>query len=319
MSIEKGKEVVRMEAEAIQALEERIGEEFQKAIDILLACKGRVIITGLGKSGLIGQKIASTMTSTGTAAIFLHAAEGLHGDLGVVLKDDIVICISKSGTTKEILYLMPFLKRQRIKIISITGNINSPMAKSSDVVLDASISSEACPFDLVPTSSTTTTLVLGDALALALFQERGLSVEDFVRYHPGGDIGKRLVLKIDDVMRTGNDIATVREDTPIPETIIEITSKRLGATCIVDENDSLIGIITDGDLRRQIEQKHNIWDLFARDIMTPDPKCIEKGVLAVEALNKMEEYSINQLIVVDKNNDVVGMVHLHDLLKAGLA
>jgi len=319
MSIEKGKEVVRMEAEAIQALEERIGEEFQKAVDILLACKGRVIITGLGKSGLIGQKIASTMTSTGTAAIFLHAAEGLHGDLGVVLKDDIVICISKSGTTKEILYLMPFLKRQRIKIISITGNINSPMAKSSDVVLDASISSEACPFDLVPTSSTTTTLVLGDALALALFQERGLSVEDFVRYHPGGDIGKRLVLKIDDVMRTGNDIATVREDTPIPETIIEITSKRLGATCIVDENDSLIGIITDGDLRRQIEQKHNIWDLFARDIMTPDPKCIEKGVLAVEALNKMEEYSINQLIVVDKNNDVVGMVHLHDLLKAGLA
>ena len=319
MSIEKGKEVIRMEAEAIQALEERIGEEFQKAVDILLACKGRVIVTGLGKSGIIGQKIASTMTSTGTAAIFIHAAEGLHGDLGAVLKDDVVICISKSGSTGEILNLMPLLKHQKVKIISITGNINSPMAKRSDVVLDASVSSEACPFDLVPTSSTTTTLVLGDALALALFQERGLSVEDFARYHPGGDIGKKYFLKIDDVMRTENDIAKVRENTPIPETIIEITSKRLGATCILDENDSLIGIITDGDLRRQIEQKHDIWKLYARDIMTSNPKCIQKGVLAVEALYLMEKHSINQLIVVDKNNDVVGMVHIHDLLKAGLA
>ena len=319
MSIEKGKEVIRMEAEAIQALEERIGEEFQKAVDILLACKGRVIVTGLGKSGIIGQKIASTMTSTGTAAIFIHAAEGLHGDLGAVLKDDVVICISKSGSTGEILNLMPLLKHQKVKIISITGNINSPMAKRSDVVLDASVSSEACPFDLVPTSSTTTTLVLGDALALALFQERGLSVEDFARYHPGGDIGKKYFLKIDDIMRTENDIAKVRENTPIPETIIEITSKRLGATCILDENDSLIGIITDGDLRRQIEQKHDIWKLYARDIMTSNPKCIQKGVLAVEALYLMEKHSINQLIVIDKNNNVVGMVHLHDLLKAGLA
>ena len=319
MSIEQGKEVIRMEAEAIQALEERIGEEFQKAVDILLACKGRVIVTGLGKSGIIGQKIASTMTSTGTAAIFIHAAEGLHGDLGAVLKDDVVICISKSGSTGEILNLMPLLKHQKVKIISITGNINSPMAKRSDVVLDASVSSEACPFDLVPTSSTTTTLVLGDALALALFQERGLSVEDFARYHPGGDIGKKYFLKIDDIMRTENDIAKVRENTPIPETIIEITSKRLGATCILDENDSLIGIITDGDLRRQIEQKHDIWKLYARDIMTSNPKCIQKGVLAVEALYLMEKHSINQLIVIDKNNNVVGMVHLHDLLKAGLA
>ncbi len=319
MSIEKGKEVIRMEAEAIQALEEKIGEEFQKAIDILLACKGRVIITGLGKSGIIGQKIASTMTSTGTAAIFIHAAEGLHGDLGAVLKDDVVICISKSGSTIEILNLMPLLKHLKVKIISITGNINSPMAKRSDVVLDVSVSSEACPFDLVPTSSTTATLVLGDALALALFQERGLSVEDFARYHPGGDIGKKYFLKIDDIMRTENDIAKVRENTPIPETIIEITSKRLGATCILDENDSLTGIITDGDLRRQIEQKHDIWKLYARDIMTSNPKCIQKGVLAVEALYLMEKHSINQLIVIDKNNDVVGMVHLHDLLKAGLA
>lgn len=319
MSIEKGKEVVRMEAEAILALEDKIGEEFQKAVDILLACKGRVIVTGLGKSGLIGQKIASTMTSTGTAAIFLHAAEGLHGDLGAVLKNDVVICISKSGTTKEILNLMPLLRRQTVKIISITGNVNSPMAKGSDVVLDASISSEACPFDLVPTSSTTTTLVLGDALALALFQERGFSVEDFARYHPGGDIGKKYFMKIDDVMRSNDDIAKVHRDTPIPETIIEITSKRLGATCIVDDNNSLIGIITDGDLRRQIEQKHDIWKLRASDLMTPNPKCIKQGVLAVEALYLMEEHSINQLIVVDADNNIAGMIHIHDLLKAGLA
>jgi len=319
MSLKIVKEVIRMECEAIQALEKRIGDEFQQAVDILLACKGRVIITGLGKSGLIGQKIASTMTSTGTAAIFLHAAEGLHGDLGAVLKGDVVICISKSGTTNEILNLMPLLKRQSVKIISITGNVNSPIAKRSDVVLDASVSSEACPFDLVPTSSTTVTLVLGDALALALFQERGLSVEDFARYHPGGYIGKRHFLKIDDIMRTGNDIAKVCTDTPIPETIIEITSKRLGATCIVDKNDFLVGIITDGDLRRQIEQKKEIWKLSAKDIMTSDPKCIKKGVLAVEALNVMEEHSINQLIVVDNKNDIIGMVHIHDLLKAGLA
>lgn len=318
MSIEKGKEVIRMEAEAIKALEERIGEEFQKAVEILLACKGRVIITGLGKSGIIGQKIASTLTSTGTAAIFLHAAEGLHGDLGAVLKDDAVICISKSGTTREILNLMPLFKHQKVKIISITGNMNSPMAKRSDVVLDAGVSSEACPFDLVPTSSTTATLVLGDALALALFQERGLSIEDFARYHPGGDIGKKYFLKIDDVMRTKSDIATVRDNTSIPATIIEITSKRLGATCILDENDTLVGIITDGDLRRQIEQQHDIWKLSAKDIMTPRPKCIKKGILAVEALYVMEKHSINQLIVVDKNKKVVGMVHIHDLLKAGL-
>lgn len=319
MIIERGKEVVRMEAEAIRALEDKIGEEFQKAVNVVLKCKGRVIITGMGKSGLIAQKIASTMTSTGTAAFFLHAAEGLHGDLGVVLKDDVVICISKSGTTEEILHLMPLFKRKGVIIISITGKIDSPMAKGSDIVLDAGISSEACPFDLVPTSSTTVALVLGDALALALFQERGLSVEDFAQYHPGGDIGRRLLLRIDDVMRTGNDIAIVYEDTSAPETIFEITSKRLGATCVMNRSGNLAGIITDGDLRRQTEQRHDIWGLKAEDIMNPEPKCIKKGILAVEALNRMESYSINQLIVVNEKGNPVGMVHLHDLLKANIS
>jgi len=319
MSIEKGKEVIRIEAEAVQALIDRIDENFEKAVNMLLNCKGRVIVTGMGKSGIIAQKIASMLTSTGTAAFFLHPAEGVHGDLGAVLREDVVICISKSGNTEEILRLLPLFRRQGVPLIALTGNLNSDLAKRSDIVLDVSVKEEACPYDIIPSSSTTAALVMGDALALAVFQERGLSVEDFAQFHPGGDIGKRLLLKVDDVMRTGEDIASVNVDTPLPQTILEITSKRLGATCVMNGNGKLVGIITDGDLRRLMEQRHNVWDLKAKDIMTKDPKCVPSGVLAAKALHVMEEYSINQLIVVDEKNQAVGMVHVHDLLKAGLA
>lgn len=319
MSVEKGKEVVRIEAEAIRALEDRIDDTFQRAVDILLECKGRVIITGMGKSGIIAKKIASTLTSTGTAAFFLHPAEGVHGDLGAVLKEDVVICISKSGSTEEILRLVPLFKRRGVPIITMTGNLESDLAKRSDVVLNVSVKEEACPYDLVPTSSTTAALVMGDALALAAFQERGFSVEDFAQYHPAGDIGRRLLLQVDDIMHTGEEIPKVNEDTSLPNAILEITSKRLGATCVMGGNGRLMGIITDGDLRRLIEKRHDIWDLRAKDVMSRDPRCIRAGVLAAKALLLMENHSITQLIVLDEKDDPVGIVHLHDILKAGLA
>ena len=319
MSVEKGKEVVRIEAEAIRALEDRIDDTFQRAVDILLECKGRVIITGMGKSGIIAKKIASTLTSTGTAAFFLHPAEGVHGDLGAVLKEDVVICISKSGSTEEILRLVPLFKRRGVPIITMTGNLESDLAKRSDVVLNVSVKEEACPYDLVPTSSTTAALVMGDALALAALQERGFSVEDFAQYHPAGDIGRRLLLQVDDIMHTGEEIPKVNEDTSLPNAILEITSKRLGATCVMGGNGRLMGIITDGDLRRLIEKRHDIWDLRAKDVMSRDPRCIRAGVLAAKALLLMENHSITQLIVLDEKDDPVGIVHLHDILKAGLA
>jgi arabinose-5-phosphate isomerase len=314
-----GKQVIKIESHAVANLESRIGENFRKAVEILLNCEGRVIVSGMGKSGIIAQKIASTLTSTGTAALFLHPAEGVHGDLGAVMKEDVVICISKSGNTEEILRLLPMFRRQGVPILAMTGNMDSPLARRSDTALDVSIKEEACPYDLVPTASTTVTLVMGDALAMALFQKRGFSVEDFVQFHPGGDIGKRLLLRVDDIMRTGEDMARVQEDTPLTDTILEITSKRLGATCIMTKSGKLAGIITDGDIRRLMERKHDIWKLRAKDIMSRHPKCIESGSLAARALHLMEEYSINQLVIVDKKMNPAGMVHVHDILKAGIA
>ncbi|MCK5146401.1 KpsF/GutQ family sugar-phosphate isomerase [bacterium] len=319
MSIERGRQVIRIEGEAILALEERIDDNFQKAVDILFNCKGRVVVVGLGKSGLIAQKIAATMTSTGTAALFLHAAEGLHGDVGAVLHDDAVICISKSGNTEEILQLIPMFKRQGVPIIAMTGNTHSEMAVRSDVVLDISVKEEACPFDFVPTSSTTATLVMGDALALALFQEHGFSMEEFAQYHPGGSIGRKLLLRVDDIMRSGDDVARVQLDTPMPAAILQISSKRTGATCVMSPDNKLAGVITDGDLRRFMETHNNLWDLQAADIMCDTPKCISTGMLAAKALHIMEQYSINQLIVLDDLKYPIGMVHVHDILKAGVA
>jgi len=319
VSIQKGKEVVRIEAEAIRELEGRIDERFSRAVEILLNCKGRAIVSGMGKSGIIAKKIASTLTSTGTPAFFLHPAEGVHGDLGAVLKEDVVILISKSGNTAELLSLFPIFRRQGVPIIAMTGNPDSTLAKQCDVHLDVSVKEEACPNDIVPTSSTTAALVMGDALALALFQEKGFSIEEFAQFHPGGDIGKRLFLKVDDVMRKGEDIAKIEENAALSRAILEITSKRLGATCVMNRKGSLVGIITDGDLRRLMEQRRDIWDLKAKDVMTKNPKSVPVGILAAKALHVMEEYSINVLIIVDKSGDPVGMVHIHDLLKAGVA
>ena len=319
MSIEIGKAVIRAEADAVIQLEQRIDERFQHAVDLLLECRGRVIVTGMGKSGIIAKKIASTLASTGTAAFFLHPAEGVHGDMGAVLKEDVVMCISKSGKTEEILRLLPLFKRRAVPVIALTGNLESDLADRSDVVLDVSVSEEACPYDIVPTSSTTATLVMGDAIALAVFQARGVSVEDFAEYHPGGDIGKRLLLQVDDIMHTGEEIPTVNQNTSLPNTKLEITTKRLGATCVMNDEGRLAGIITDGDLRRLIEKRHDIWELKAGDVMTRNPKTIGKGVLAAKALLLMEEYSITQLIVVNTEGLPEGIIHLHDLLKAGLA
>jgi len=318
MIIEKAKEVIRKEAEAILNLEKKINSEFQKAVEMVLRCKGRVIVTGMGKSGLIGKKIAATLTSTGTAAIFLHPVEGLHGDLGLVRRDDVVIAITKSGETEELQQLFPLFKRLGVPIISLTGNPKSPAAEKSDVVIDVSVDEEACPNNLVPTSSTTAALVMGDALAIALLEERHFSAEDFALLHPGGYLGKRLLLKVKDIMHTGTDIPIISEDANMKEVILEMTSKRFGTTTVVNEKKELVGIFTDGDLRRLVEKTEEIFKLKAREVMTRNPKTISEEELAAKALNRMEFYNITCLIVPDGKKEPIGILHLHDLLKAGV-
>ncbi|MCJ7497711.1 MAG: KpsF/GutQ family sugar-phosphate isomerase [candidate division Zixibacteria bacterium] len=318
MIIEKAKEVIRKEAEAILNLEKKINSEFQKAVEMVLRCKGRVIVTGMGKSGLIGKKIAATLASTGTSAIFLHPVEGLHGDLGIVRRDDVVIAITKSGETEELQQLFPLFKRLGVPIISLTGNPKSPAAEKSDVVIDVSVDEEACPNNLVPTSSTTAALVMGDALAIALLEERHFSAEDFALLHPGGYLGKRLLLKVKDIMHTGTDIPIISEDANMKEVILEMTSKRFGATTIVNEKKELVGIFTDGDLRRLVEKTEEIFKLKAREVMTRNPKTISEEELAAKAINRMEFYNITCLIVADGKKEPIGILHLHDLLKAGV-
>jgi len=313
-----GKEVIRKEAQAISDLENKINAEFAEAVELLAQCKGRVIISGMGKSGIIGRKIAATLTSTGTTAMFLHPAEGMHGDLGAVHKDDVVICISKSGNTSELFQIFPVLKRIGVPIISIVGNRRSRIAERSDIVLDASVKEEACPFNLAPTSSTTAALVIGDALAVALLKRRNFTAEQFAMFHPGGSLGKKLSVKIDDVMFTGDRIPKVTENLPLKQVIFEITAKRFGSTCVVDEEDRLIGIITDGDIRRLVEKTKDIWELKASQIMTRNPKTVKIGSLAADALKLMTDFSIMQVIIVDDNNHPRGIVHIHDLLEAGI-
>lgn len=316
--IEKGKDVIRKEAQAIFDLEKRIDDNFARAVDIIYNCKGRVIISGMGKSGIIGRKIAATLTSTGTATLFLHPAEGMHGDLGLVHKDDVVICISKSGHTHELFQLVPLIKRIGVPIISITGNRRSRLAERSDVILDASVNEEACPNNLAPTSSTTVALVLGDALAVALLDKRNFRSEDFALLHPGGSLGKQLTQKIDDIMFTGDKIPVVPENMELEKVIFEITSKRFGSTCVVDKDNSLVGIITDGDIRRLLEKKKNIWQLKAKEVMSSNPKTVPLGIMAVDALKIMTDFSIMQVIIVDEKNIPRGIIHLHDILEAGI-
>ncbi|MEP0822577.1 MAG: KpsF/GutQ family sugar-phosphate isomerase [Ignavibacterium sp.] len=317
-TIEKGREVIRIEAAALAALEGKINENFTKAVDLLLNCTGRVIITGMGKSGLVARKIVATMNSTGTSAIFLHPSDAVHGDLGMVRKDDVVICISKSGDTEEIRDIMPLLRRLGVKIIAMVGTLASPLARESDIVLDISVTEEACPHDLAPTASTTATLAMGDALAVALLERRNFTKEDFAMFHPGGSLGKQLLLKIEEMMVADKDIPVVKEEATLSEAIYVMTSGRLGATCVVDEKGKLTGIITDGDLRRLLARMTNVTDVRASEVMTRNPKTIRRGILAVVALEEMERFSITQLIVVDDDHKPVGMVHLHDLVKAGL-
>jgi arabinose-5-phosphate isomerase len=316
--LHKAREVIRIEAEAVAALEKRLDADFERAVDLLFNCKGRAIVCGIGKSGIIAQKIAATLSSTGTAAIFLHAAEAAHGDLGMVMPGDVVICISKSGSTEEFYTLVPILKRLETPIIAMTGNQHSPLAERAEVVLDISVAKEACPHDLAPTASTTAALVMGDALAVALVEKRHFSREDFALRHPAGVLGKKLFLRIDDVMYSGDKIATVGENATLDEVIFEITRKRFGGTCVLSSDGKLAGIITDGDLRRLLKNRRSIDGLAARDIMTREPKTVHLGTLAAQALEIMEEHDIMQMVIVDAEHRPKGMVHLHDLLKAGI-
>jgi arabinose-5-phosphate isomerase len=315
---EKAKEVIRKEAKAVLDLEKKIDEQFKKAVELILKCKGRVIVTGMGKSGIIGKKIAATLTSTGTPAFFLHPTEGTHGDVGMVRKNDVVIAISKSGGTDEVYQLIPLFKRVGVPIITFTGTPKSPLAEKSDVVIDVSVDEEACPYNLIPTSSTTATLVMGDALAIALLEERHFSSEDFALLHPGGQLGRKLLLKVSDIMHIGDEIPMVSEETNMKEVILEMTSKRLGTTTVVNEKGELMGIFTDGDLRRLVERTDEIFNLKAKQAMTKNPKTIDSDELAAKALNLMESYCITSLIITNGKKEPIGIVHLHDILKAGV-
>lgn len=316
--IAKGKEVIRIESEAVANLAASINEDFVRAVDTMLECRGRVVLTGMGKSGLIAKKIVATLNSTGTAAIYLHPTDALHGDLGMVRSEDVVIMISKSGNTEEVLNLLPMLKRLKVSLIAMCGDSRSKLAEECDIFLNISVKEEACPHDLAPTASTTATLAMGDALSVALLQKRNFTAEDFAYLHPGGSLGKRLSLEIKEVMIKGDKIPIVDENAFLKDVIIEITTKRLGTTCVVNEQGILTGIITDGDLRRLLEKTLDIKNLKAKDIMTRNPKVSKDNYLASFALQHMENYKIMVLIIIDDDNKPVGIVHLHDLINLGL-
>jgi arabinose-5-phosphate isomerase len=316
--MEKGKRVVRVEAAAVSELESRINGEFARAVELILGCPGRVVITGVGKSGIIARKIVATMNSTGTPSVFLHPTDAVHGDLGIVRREDVVICLSKSGNTPELSALLPLFQRLGVPIISLVGSMDSPLARASSVAIDASVLEEACPHDLAPTSSTTAALVIGDALAITLLEMRDFSKEDFAFFHPGGTLGKRLLLKVDELMTSGAEIPRVRGDVPLRDAIVEMTSKRLGCTCVVRDDGTLDGMITDGDLRRLLQKTSDISALTAGMVMTRNPKTAKQGTLAVVVLQEMESHNITQIIVVDAASRPVGVIHLHELVKAGL-
>ncbi len=316
--IQKGKEVIRIESEAVANLSESIDSEFVKAVEVIYNSKGRVVLSGMGKSGLIARKIVATLNSTGTAAIYLHPTDALHGDLGMVRQEDVVILISKSGNTEEILNLIPMFKRLKVTLIAMSGNKNSRLGSECDIFLNISVKEEACPHDLAPTASTTATLAMGDALSIALLQKRGFTAEDFAYLHPGGSLGKRLSLEIKEIMIRGDKIPQVLEKTSIKDVILEITSKRLGTTTVVNESGKLTGVITDGDLRRLLERTLDIKDLTAKDIMTHNPKVMKDNYLASFALQQMENFKITAMIIIDERSKPIGIIHLHDLINLGL-
>jgi arabinose-5-phosphate isomerase len=314
----RAQEVIRIELEAIQRLQSKINENFDKACTILRDCKGRIVVLGMGKSGHIGNKIAATLASTGSPAFSIHAAEASHGDFGMITQDDVIIAISYSGKTAEVLSLIPLMNHLKVPVISITGAPNSPLAKAATVNLDVSVDKEACPLGLAPTASTTATLVMGDAIAIALLEEKGFTAKEFAFSHPGGALGKRLVLKAKDLMHAGDTIPIVKPNANIQDTILEITRKKLGMTCVVDENGQLLGIFTDGDLRRAFEKGGDLKQTVVHEVMTKNPKTIKPEQLAIEAMNIMELYKITAIVVTDDNKRPIGILHMHDLLQAGI-
>jgi len=318
MSIKLARQVLRIEAEAIRSLEKRINEDFIQALNIIYSCKGRVVVTGMGKAGLIGQKISATFASLGTPSLWMHCAEAIHGDLGRVIKDDVVIVLSNSGETQEMKELLPQLKRMGSKIIALTGNLKSTLAKYADVVLDVAVKKEACPLGLAPTASTTVMLAMGDALAVCILERKGFKEKDFAFYHPGGMLGKRLLLKVEDIMRQGNTNPVVNEEKSVKFVLLAITKARAGAASIVDKRGRLVGIFTDGDLRRHIEIYKDLTSTKIRQVMTKNPIAVKKDKLAVEALSILQEKKIDEVPVVDEKHRPIGMLDVQDLLKAGL-
>lgn len=316
--IDSAQRTIRLEIEAVQELLPRIDADFVKACELILNCKGRVVVVGMGKSGHIGNKIAATLASTGTTAFFVHPAEASHGDMGMITRDDIVLALSNSGSTAEIVTLLPLIKRLGIRLISMTGNPNSPLAKAAEVNLDARVSQEACPLNLAPTSSTTASLVLGDALAIALLEARGFTAEDFAFSHPGGALGRRLLLKVENVMHAGDALPRVRRGTSLRDALLEMTQKGLGMTVILEEDGRLAGIFTDGDLRRTLDKGIDVRQALIDEVMTPHGKTARAEMLAAEALKIMEDHKINALMVVDDQNKPVGALNMHDLLRAGV-
>jgi arabinose-5-phosphate isomerase len=317
--IELGLAVLKTEAEAITALTERLDQGFHDACDLLLNCNGRIVVTGMGKSGHIANKIAATLASTGTPAFFMHSGEASHGDLGMITADDLVIALSNSGETSEITLLLPLLKRLGIPLLALTGNSASTLARSADIHLDVSVAREACPLGLAPTSSTTATLAMGDALAVAVLEARGFTEQDFALSHPGGNLGRRLLLRVSDIMHTGSAIPLVTVDTTLKDTLLEMTAKSLGMAGVLDNDSSrLVGIYTDGDLRRTFEKMPDIDSALVQDFMTADCVTIEADKIASEALKIMHDMKINALMVVDENSTVQGALNMHDLLRAGV-
>ena len=315
--LELARKVLRIEAAAILALVDRIDGVFERAVQMLFECRGRVIVTGMGKSGIICRKIAATFSSTGTPAFFLHPAEAIHGDLGAIREDDIVVAVSHSGETDELIRLLESIRRLGSRLIAISGNASSTLARAADVALNCGIAEEACPLNLVPTASTTAALALGDALAMTLLVRKGFREEDFASLHPGGKLGRRL-MRVEHAMVSGDNAPVVRTSTPMHDVIHEMSSKRLGMTCVVDENGRLAGVFTDGDLRRQMTRTTDVLGLTAGEVMTANPITIDRRQLAVEALKTMETHKVTSVVVIDADRSVLGVVHLHDLWRTQL-
>lgn len=315
---ELGKAVVITEAAAIHALIPRIDHHFAKACDYLFNCRGKIIVMGMGKSGHIGRKIAATLASTGSPAFFIHPAEASHGDVGMITQGDALLALSNSGETEEILAILPLIRRLAIPLITMTGNRHSTLAKAADINLDTSVEKEACPLGLAPTASTTATLVMGDALAIALLQKKGFTANDFALSHPGGKLGRRLLIRVDEIMHSGTAIPKVTATAPLKAALVEMTQKKLGMTTIVNQQDELVGIFTDGDVRRALDNHTDIHLTTVQQLMTTKPKMIQTGMLAVEALNIMENFKITSLVVIDEHKQLRGVIHMHDILRAGV-